>query len=127
MSKNFAILLFFFVLLIIAMIASGIFDQANDWVYSNHVNDKIAHFIFGSILTFLAYFIFYPHKLRFWFLEIPLGTLILLFVFGIEETSQVFIRGRDADPFDLLASWSGLLLGSLLAVWWNKMRLQKKL
>lgn len=124
MRKNVAILLFVLVLLVICMIASGILDQANDWVYSNQVNDKIAHFVFGSILAFLVFYIFYPLKLSLGSLKIPLGPLLLLLFFGLEETLQAFIPGRDANPFDLLASWAGLLVGSLLAAWWDRRRPQ---
>jgi VanZ family protein len=103
----------------------GPYRPIKNWVYTNHINDKITHFVFAAILTFLAYYILYPQRVRFWSVEIPLGTLILLLILGLEETSQVFIRGRDADPFDLLASWSGLFLGNFLARWWDKRRPQK--
>lgn len=117
MRKKIAILLFILVLLNICLvvIGGGPFRPIKRWIYTNHINDKIAHFFFAAVLTFLAYYIFYPRRLKLWFLEIPLGTLILLLIFGFEETIQVFVPGRDADPFDLVASWSGLFLGNWLA------------
>ena len=125
MSRKLAILLFILVIISICSISAGIARPIKNWVYENHINDKITHFFFASLLTFLAYFIFYPRALRLWFVTIPLGTLLLLIIFAVEETSQVFVPGRDADPLDLLASWSGLLLGNYLGVWWKNRELKK--
>jgi VanZ family protein len=127
MRRNIAILLFILVILNLCMIpfGRGLYRPVKNWIYANHINDKITHFVFAAILTFLAYYILYPQRVRFWSVEIPLATLILLVILGLEETSQVFIRGRDADPFDLLASWSGLFLGNFLARWWDRRRVKK--
>jgi VanZ family protein len=120
MQKNIAIVLFVFVILFMCMITLGVFSHIKEWVYANHVNDKITHIFFASILTLLANFILQPRRIRIFSHEFLLGTLIMLFLFTLDETSQIFLPGREADPLDLAASYTGLLIGTGLFNLWVK-------
>ncbi len=106
------------------MIMVGIFGDIKDWVYANHINDKITHITFAAVLTFLTSYIVHPRKLCIFNFEIPLGALIMFFLFSFDEVSQVFIPGRDADPFDLLASYAGLAIGYLFFRRWKSRKME---
>jgi uncharacterized membrane protein YfcA len=123
--KRLAVLLFIMITLVMCMIIVGVLGDAKDWVYANHINDKITHIIFAATLTFLASYILHPLKLRISFLEINLGTIIMFSLFTFDEVSQVILPGRDADPFDLLASWTGLALGYLFYKLWSNRKTKK--
>ena len=123
-QKRWAILLFVVILLLMCMIMVGILRDAKDWVYANHVNDKITHITFAAFLTFLASYILYPRKLHIFNFEIPFGALILFFLFSFDEASQVLLPGRDADPFDLLASYTGLVIGYLSFRQWKSRKME---
>jgi len=112
MRKNIAILLFVMVIFFMWMIMFNVLSEIRNWVYDNQINDKITHIVFAAVLTLLANFIFTPRKIRILSFEVLLGTAIMAALFFLDEFSQWPLPGRDANPLDLVASYSGLLIGS---------------
>ena len=82
MRKSIAVALFVLVVLIIFLITIDVFPNLRDWIYQNHINDKIAHLFFACVLTFLANFIFYPKKLQAFSLHIWLGSTVMFFFYS---------------------------------------------
>ena len=120
MRRGIAIFLFVFVILIIFLITIEVFSDLNDLIYQNLGNDKIAHLFFACILAYLANFILYPRKVQLLSKEFLFGSVLMFFVYSADEISQIFIPGRDADPFDLAASLIGLLIGDWLVHLWER-------
>ncbi len=120
MRKGTAILLFIMVIFLTMLILVGVFRPVKNWIYGNHINDKITHFLVACILTYLACFIFYPRKVRIFSHSILLGTALMFLLYSLDEVLQVLVPWRDADPFDLLASYAGLIVGNWLVQKWEK-------
>jgi hypothetical protein len=87
-----------------------------DQVYDVRYGDKAGHFVMLgmlALLTDLALFRLAPRR----------GTIEVVFIVGaalaaliaLEELSQLWVPRRNPDPFDLLASWAGIVAGSLVA------------
>lgn len=112
MRKNIAILLFVMVILFMYMIMFNVLPEIRGWVYDNDINDKITHIVFAAVLTLLANYIFSPRKVRILSFEVLLGTAIMAALFFLDEFLQWPLPGRDANPLDLAASYTGLLAGA---------------
>ncbi len=119
MRKGIAVLLFITVIFLIMLVLIGVFRPVKNWIYGNHINDKITHFVIACILTYLAGFIF-PRNIRFFSRSILLGTALMFLLVTFDEVFQALVPGRDADPFDLLASYSGLFVGNWLLRKWER-------
>ena len=99
------------VFLMMCMVIVGVPRDLKRWVYANNINDKITHVFFGSTFTFFASIILYPRKIRIFSIRFHLGPVIMATLFTLDELSQIPLPGRDANPLDLAASMTGLLIG----------------
>ncbi len=95
------------------------------WIYGGFLHDKIAHFTVGAVYALLLAWVFRPHALRLPRLEIPIGALIMSGLAAFDEIMQISARGRDADPFDLLASLAGIAFGVLVWHVWRRVQLHR--
>lgn len=95
------------------------------WIYGGFLHDKIAHFVVGAAYSLLLAWVFQPWALRLPRLEIPLGALLMLGLATFDEILQIPMRGRDANPFDLLASVIGIAFGVLAWNLWQRLLLNR--
>ncbi|MEJ5223884.1 MAG: VanZ family protein [Anaerolineales bacterium] len=102
----------------------GLFRPIYYWIYGGFLHDKIAHFVVGATYAVLLAWVFQPWALRLLRLEIPAGALLMLGLATFDEVMQIPMRGRDADPFDLLASVMGIAFGVLVWNVWQQLRLR---
>ena len=93
-----------------------------DWIYNYPFHDKIAHFVVGAVYTLLLVWCFQPRQLNIGKLAIPLGALVMFGLAFFDEIMQIPMRGRDANPYDLLASTVGIAFGVLL---WSQVRARR--
>ncbi len=77
--------------------------------------DKIGHFILAGFFSLLLNLSFRLKALRFGAFNLPLGSLIVLFVVTLEECSQIYVGGRSFDKGDLIADYLGILVFANLA------------
>ena len=71
--------------------------------------DKISHFLLMGMFSFVVNLALGAKTVRIWKLSYLLGSLIVLAIVTVEEVSQIFVRGRTFDVFDLLADTAGIL------------------
>jgi VanZ family protein len=69
--------------------------------------------------------VFQPWALRLPRLEIPFGAMLMLALASFDEVMQIPLRGRDANPFDLLASVIGITFGVLVWNLWRRLQLRR--
>lgn len=77
--------------------------------------DKLGHFLLMGVFSFLLNLVLNAKTIRFWKIEILLGSLIVLTVVTIEEISQIFVGGRTFDWSDLVFDFLGILIFGKLA------------
>jgi VanZ family protein len=93
-----------------------------DWIYDYPFHDKIAHFVVGAFYTFLLIWCFKPRQLKIGQFIIPLGAPVMFGLALIDELLQIPLRGRDANPYDLLAGVVGISFAVLLWNLWIRSR-----
>ncbi len=104
---------------------TGLFRPIYYWIYGGFLHDKIAHFVVGAVYALLLSWVFQPWALRLPRLEIPVGALLMLGLATFDEIMQIPLRGRDANPFDLLAGVIGITFGVLVWNVWQRLRLRR--
>ncbi len=72
--------------------------------------DKIGHFFLAGTLTLIANFLFRHRAFR---LILPYGSLAVLAIAIIEESSQYFLPTRSLDIMDAMANVLGILVFSI--------------
>ena len=72
--------------------------------------DKIGHFMLMGMFSLVINLALTARSIRIWKLNYLLGSVIVLIVVSIEETSQIFVRGRNFDLVDLLADAAGIFV-----------------
>lgn len=107
------------------LIVTGLAREIFYWIYGGFLHDKIAHFVVGFTYTILLSWSMQPRIVRLFKLEIPLGAILMLGIATFDEVMQIPRRGRDANPFDLLASVIGIAFGVLLWVIWQRYQMKK--
>ena len=86
-------------------------------VYSFRQADKAGHFVLLgtlAVLVDLALLQVLP-RVSAWTLAMA-GSLAIAALISLEELSQMWVPTRTADWFDLLASFAGIVAGTLIAV-----------
>ncbi len=104
---------------------TGLFRPIFYWIYGGFLHDKIAHFVVGAAYALLLAWVFQPWALRLPRLELPIGALLMLGLATFDEIMQIPLRGRDANPFDLLASIIGIAFGVLAWNLWRRLQLNR--
>lgn len=74
------------------------------------LGDKIGHFCLMGIFSLLVNLALNAKTVRFWKLHYLFGSLIVAAVVTTEEFSQMFIRGRTFDVYDLVFDSAGILI-----------------
>lgn len=104
---------------------TGLFRPIFYWIYGGFLHDKIAHFVVGAGYALLLAWAFQPWALRLPRLEIPFGAVLMLALATFDEIMQIPMRGRDANPFDLLASVIGIAFAVLAWNVWQRLQLRR--
>lgn len=86
------------------------------------LSDKSVHFLMYAILTFLLWSVIQPNAKVDWRRAIAWLVLLSIFVYALcDEGLQHFVRGRSADPKDLVADMLGtittLAVLSVFSLW----------
>jgi polysaccharide biosynthesis protein VpsQ len=77
-------------------------------MYDFPLGDKIGHFVVYGTLAYLLTWAMPFRRVSFGRFSLPLGVLIAIVIATLEELSQVFVIRRNADIYDLLASYLGI-------------------
>jgi len=117
-----AVLFLVFVLSVIVAADMGVLAGPIRALYDFPNGDKLGHFCIYGLLAFLLAGAF-PRPWQWGRLSVPIVTLALLIFSASEEYSQRFFPVRTADIWDLLCSWSGILLGTWLALRWKNIKI----
>ena len=115
--KWLAILFTLFILLVILLADAGVLNHYVGFIYKFPFVDKAGHFILYGLLTLsldLARFRARPDQNR-KRLAIECG-LILAFLIGLEEISQIYFSSRTFDLVDLTFSYLGVVFFSWVAL-----------
>jgi VanZ family protein len=105
-----------FLVAVIVMADTGRLGPLSE-VYAFRYGDKAGHFVMLGIFTLLvdlALFQVMPRKSPFAVVLLA-GTTIGALI-GLEELSQLWMPRRNPDVFDLLASYAGIAMASVLAL-----------
>lgn len=78
--------------------------------------DKIGHFFLAGTLTLIANFLLKYRFLNLKSLILPYGSLLILAIAILEESSQNFLPTRTLDIKDALANFAGILAFSIPAI-----------
>lgn len=108
---------------IYVLILAGIIFLANsrgtryllNFVGNIPFGDKIGHFLLMGILSFLINLTLQCRSIGIGKLKYLLGSILVLLIVSIEEFSQIFVRGRTFDLYDLIADTAGILIFGELA------------
>jgi VanZ family protein len=121
--KWLAILFTLFIFLIILFADLGLLEGPIDVMDSLPFGDKIGHFLLIGMLSFLIISSLIQALPKWDPKRVAIvASLILLFIFTVEEASQGPIRGRDASLADLSANYAGILFFGCIAFMVNKKR-----
>jgi VanZ family protein len=88
--------------------------------------DKAGHLLLMGVFSLLVNLALSCRRTRIGRLSLLTGSLVVAFVVTIEEFSQLFVRYRSFDLFDLACDYTGIILFGLLASYLTKMRLQRQ-
>lgn len=86
-----------------------------NFVGSIPYGDKIGHFLLMGILSFLINLTVKCRSVGIGKLRYLLGSISVVVIVVIEEFSQLFVRGRTFDFYDLIADAAGILIFGELA------------
>ncbi len=115
--KYIAVLFFIFIVVIVILADTGNFPHFVSALYDFPNGDRLGHFILFGLLNFFitrAVLAALPSRPPIW-VAISMGLIVALFV-AAEEYSQIFFARRTADWVDLLAGYSGMLIGGYVAL-----------
>ena len=84
-------------------------------VYTYPAGDKIGHFVLFGGLAFLAALGFTRRTQPLAGMSLPVSTLVVVVLVTLEEGSQAWFPGRTASVWDLLASYAGIVAGTVAA------------
>lgn len=102
-----AVLFTAFIIVVIVTADMGMLAPALRWL-TMRGGDKVGHFmLFGLLNLFICLAFLSNPGADVKRIVLTVG-LILFVLTGLEEWSQALFPTRTADPFDLLASWSGI-------------------
>lgn len=117
--KWITILFALFILLIILWANTGSMPRGLVVIYDFPGGDKAGHFILFGTLSYLLNITTTSRLEKSPAKTIITVTFILLLLVGLEEWTQQFLSKRTASWFDLVFSYSGILLGAWLA-WFSR-------
>lgn len=72
--------------------------------------DKLGHFIFMGLCTFLINFLLHGREITFLGMPFLLGNAILIGFTTIEEVRHLFLAHRNFEILDLLSCYAGILI-----------------
>ena len=72
--------------------------------------DKIGHLGLMGTFALLVNLVLQAKNFQVWKLRYLLGSLIVMLIVTLEEFSQIFIRGRTFDLYDLLFDYLGIFI-----------------
>lgn len=81
-----------------------------DFVGSIPFGDKIGHFLLMGTFSFLLNLALSAKTIRFWRINVLLGSSIVLTLVTLEEFSQIFVVGRSFDLTDLVFDYAGIFI-----------------
>ena len=96
------------------------YHHAFDLVRALPYGDKVGHFLLMGLLAFVVNLSLKCKRWRIFGLRFLAGSVIVLALVLIEELSQLFIRYRTFDWFDLLADGIGIFLFGRLAAYLSR-------
>jgi VanZ family protein len=106
---------------ILAVLYTGVFSTILFLAYTGNLpafltqNDKLAHVILYAIATYLGHRVLNWRRVRLFRYAVPLFPLLFGLFTLVEEIIQFFSPNRSLDPIDLVASFTGIVLGYWLA------------
>jgi hypothetical protein len=95
-------------------------------VRSTPYADKVGHFLLMGLFSLLVNLALSCRKMKVGGLYFLIGSAIVALVVTLEEFSQIFVRYRSFDLFDLASDYTGIFLFGLLASYLTKIRLAKQ-
>lgn len=78
--------------------------------------DKIGHFFLAGLLTLAANFVLRNRSWQLGYLRLPIGSLVVLGLAVLEESSQHFLAYRSLDLADAIANLAGIATFSIPAL-----------
>jgi len=105
-----------FVVTLIGLADAGRARELFAWVAYLPAGDKCGHFALFGLLAFFANTALNGSRFQVGGFTILKGSLLVLIPTVLEEFSQIFVRGRTFDLWDLAADAAGIFVGGLLAV-----------
>lgn len=87
--------------------------------------DKAGHFLLMGLFSLLLNLSLSARRVKVENLSLLVGSLVVAFVVTLEEFSQIFVRYRTFDLFDLACDYAGIFLFGQLASYLIKMRLER--
>lgn len=87
--------------------------------------DKAGHFLLMGLFSLLLNLSLSARRVKVGNLSLLVGSLVVAFVVTLEEFSQIFVRYRTFDLFDLACDYAGIFLFGQLASYLIKMRLER--
>ncbi len=86
-------------------------------LYSFPNGDRFGHIgVYGILSVVLC--LAFPRTVRLSRLSVPIASVALLAFALVEEISQTAFSSRTADVIDLLCSWIGIAIGTMVASFW---------
>jgi VanZ family protein len=104
-----------FLAVVVTIADTGRYRAAFDAIHAVPWGDKVGHFGFMAILSFLVQLVWPDATLRAGRLALPRGPAIVALITTLEKLSQGFFPTRTLDPLDLTANLVGITFGALLA------------
>lgn len=109
------------IILIIAIVNSGITADFRGWLKITIPNlDKVGHFLAMGLLAFLLNLAFHPKNEKRVRITSLLGSLLVLPLSTLEEFSQKHLTYRSFSYGDLAADYLGVMVFSLLFIYFIK-------
>ena len=86
--------------------------------------DKYGHAVLFGTLTLAANILTEFRMLPVGPIRLLLGSLIVVAIATAEELSQIFFPKRTVDAVDLLAGMIGIVLVSIISLWWRRKKIK---
>jgi len=104
-----------FLLIVIALVNLGDYNELFQLVYLLPYGDKVAHFLLMGGLAFLVNVSLRGTQVKFGRRQFFLGSLIVLAIVTFEEFTQLFVTTRTFDLGDLGCDYAGIWMFGQLA------------
>lgn len=124
--KRLAILYTLFLALLVFLADQKQYQFLFRIVRSTPYADKAGHFLLMGIFSLVVNLALSCRKTGIGRLSLLTGSLVVAFVVTLEEFSQIFVRYRSFDLFDLASDYTGILLFGLLASCLTKLRFARQ-